>query len=230
MRRELTSPPDLPHLYSIPSQQILEGPEKLSYLKVKVKTPQSEKILEMKRDHFDGLKNIPWPVPFEDATIGDDLRSTPFIQSENLTIEKTAREIVGDEPSALQASLALMNWVHQNVKPVPTVSIPSATQVLAVRKGDCNEYTALFTALARSLGIPTKMVAGLVYQNGRFFYHAWPEVYLGRWVGFDPTFGQAPIDVSHIPLVKGNLKEQINLLSTLGQTKVFILETKENNK
>ena len=33
---------------------------------------------------------------------------------------------------------------------------------------------------------------GLVHIRGSFYYHAWPEVWLGEWVAVDPTLGQAP--------------------------------------
>jgi transglutaminase-like putative cysteine protease len=72
------------------------------------------------------------------------------------------------------------------------------------------------------------MMAGLVYQNGRFFYHAWPEVFVGQWVGLDPTFGQAPVDVTHIALVSGDLEQQVALVNQIGRIKIMILEAKEH--
>ena len=62
----------------------------------------------------------------------------------------------------------------------PTVSLPSALEVLKTRVGDCNEHTALYVAMARSLGLPARIAVGLVYLRGAFYYHAWPEVYVPR--------------------------------------------------
>jgi len=50
----------------------------------------------------------------------------------------------------------------------------------------CNEAATLFVALARSTGLPARTVAGLIYMNGRFYYHAWAEVYLTDWVAVTP--------------------------------------------
>ena len=226
MRRRRAAPPDLPNLFSVPSNRILEKPEDVNYLKINLKSPEGEKIIEVTRRDFTGLETVPIPVPAEDPSLGPYLESTPFIQAQDPDILRQAREIAGDEKTALGAALKLMRWVYLNVSPSPTVSLPSARQVLAVRKGDCTEYTVLFTALARSLGIPAKMIAGLVHRNGRFFYHAWPEIYLGRWVPVDPTFGEAPVDAAHIPLVEGGLKEQASLLANLGRLHIWVLEVK----
>ena len=67
-----------------------------------------------------------------------------------------------------------------------TFSVPNAVQVLETRQGDCNEHTVLYVALARALGLPARTAVGLVYVNGAFFYHAWPEVWLGELGGGGP--------------------------------------------
>lgn len=226
MRKNRSKLPDLPNLYSIPSNQPLEHPERLSFLKIKIKTQSEEKIFDLRRDDLKNTGEFTRPVDSQKfPDLAPYLEETPFIQIHDPGIVKTAQEIMGDESSAIGASLKLMAWVNQNVIPTPTVSIPSARDVLAIKKGDCNEFSALFTALARAAGIPAKMVAGIVYQNGRFYYHAWVEIFAGRWIGIDPTFAQAPIDVTHIPLVYGDLKEQAELINKLGQMNVIILET-----
>ena len=224
MREKRTPPPDLPNLFSIVSNQILKNPLSLSMLKINLKTPEGEKIMEIERENFDGLDKVAFPVRATGEEWAPYLASTALIQSDDPAIRAKARQIVAGDSSALLASLKIMRWTHREIAPIPSLSLPSAREVLALKKGDCNEYTALFTAMARSVGIPTKMVAGLVYQNGRFFYHAWPEVYLNRWVGLDPTFDQAPIDVTHIPLVEGDLEEQTSLVAKLGKIKVIVLE------
>ncbi len=230
VRKGQFKPPDLPNLYSISSNQVLENPEKMDYLKIKLEQPNQEKILEFKKDSLEGLENISLPVsvPADLPEMANYLATDEWVQSADPVIIQQAREIAGNEKNAWTASLKIADWVHQYILPTPTLSLPRAREVLATKKGDCNEYTILFTALARAIGIPTKMNAGLVYQNGRFFYHAWPSIYLNRWINLDPTFGQAPADVTHIPLVEANLQEQIALVNQLGRIKVFILSTEEN--
>ena len=72
----------------------------------------------------------------------------------------------------------LTRYVNALLDKKPTVSLPSAREVLRTKVGDCNEHTALYVAMARALGIPARIAVGLVYIHGAFYYHAWPEVYI----------------------------------------------------
>jgi transglutaminase-like putative cysteine protease len=65
---------------------------------------------------------------------------------------------------------------------------------------------------------------GLVYVNGAFYYHAWPEVWLGRWVAVDPTFGQTPADAAHIRFLVGGLAEQVELLRLIGRLDIDVVD------
>ncbi len=55
------------------------------------------------------------------------------------------------------------------------MSIPNALEVLESKKGDCNEHTVLFNALARAAGIPAKTAVGVVYLRGAFFITLGPK-------------------------------------------------------
>ncbi|GAC1299445.1 MAG: hypothetical protein NVSMB20_22790 [Bradyrhizobium sp.] len=113
--------------------------------------------------------------------------------------------------------------MHDSVEKRITAGVPSAVQVLQSRRGDCNEHTHLFVALARSAGIPARVAAGLAYVNGKFYYHAWPEVYLSDWVAVDPTFGQFPADAAHLRFVVGGLHRQAELLRLIGSLQIDVL-------
>jgi len=100
-----------------------------------------------------------------------------FIQSDDAMIKQEAREIVGELTEPWSQAVSIHHWVFSTLAKRLTIGLPSAKDVLFTKAGDCHEHTVLFTALARSLGIPTRMVAGLVYYQDRFYYHAWPEVW-----------------------------------------------------
>ena len=104
-----------------------------------------------------------------------------------------------------------------------TFGVPNALQVLQARTGDCNEHTQLFVALARAVGLPARIAAGLAYVDGKFFYHAWPEVLLDDWVAVDPTFGQFPADAAHLRFVTGGIARQTELLRLMGNLKIDVL-------
>jgi len=82
----------------------------------------------------------------------------------------------------------------------------------------------LAVALLRAAGIPAQPEAGLVYLRGRFYYHAWCVLHLGRWITADAVFNQFPADVTHIRLIRGESDEQINLMGIIGKIKLEVLE------
>ena len=109
-----------------------------------------------------------------------------------------------------------------------TVSIPNALQVLDMGAGDCNEHAVLWAALARAGGLPARVVAGAVYANGAFFYHAWDEAWLGSsWVSVDPAFDQMPADATHIKLIEGGPETHAALISIIGRLGIEVVSASD---
>jgi len=79
---------------------------------------------------------------------------------------------------------------------------------------------------ARAAGLPARVVAGVVYLDGAFYYHAWSEVWLGRWIAADPVFHQFPADATHIKFVEGGPEEHLALLKIIGKIGMEIVEDK----
>ncbi len=151
------------------------------------------------------------------------LRSSSFIQADNPLIRKQARAILGGATRARQATERIYDWVFQNLIKTPVGPTPDAVSVLKNKRGDCNEHAVLFTALARAAGVPARVAIGLVLEEGRFLYHAWAEVWLGRWVAVDPTWHQFPADAGHIRLVYGLNQGVLDLESVVGRLKIQVL-------
>lgn len=99
---------------------------------------------------------------------------------------------------------ALARWVYERLDKRLATHIPTASEVLARRVGDCTEHTWLFTALARAAGVPARAVYGLAYAGDgerAFAYHAWAEVAIdGAWWPIDPTWDEAVADATHLKL------------------------------
>jgi hypothetical protein len=165
-----------------------------------------------------------------DTDLDRYLRPEPFIESDAPEIKAEAARMVSGITGARAQAERLMREVNQLVEKKPTVSLPSALEVLRTKVGDCNEHTVLFVALARALGIPARINVGLVYVRGAFYYHAWPEVYLdegrgrGLWLPVDPTFNQFPADATHVRLARGGLDKQAAILPLIGRVKMAVLE------
>ncbi|HTE47474.1 MAG TPA: transglutaminase-like domain-containing protein, partial [Gemmatimonadaceae bacterium] len=147
----------------------------------------------------------------------------PLIQSRAPAIKNLARRIANGETDPRVVAERLNTWVHDSINDRITFGVPSAIQVLVSRSGDCNEHTQLFVALARAAGLPARIAAGLAYLDGKFYYHAWPEVLLGDWVAVDPTFGQFPADAAHLRFVIGGLGRQTELLRLMGNLEIDVL-------
>ena len=166
-----------------------------------------------------------YTLPADPERFAKDLEATPTIQVKDAMIVRKKSEIVGHQTDALAAARLVHDWVFDNLEKKPLVSIPSARDVLEIKRGDCNEHAALVTALARAAGIPTRIVVGVVYQNGAFYYHAWNKMWVGQWVEVDATFGQFPADATHLRLLEGDLDQQIELLRVIGKLKIDVEST-----
>ncbi|VAX26219.1 hypothetical protein MNBD_NITROSPINAE02-829 [hydrothermal vent metagenome] len=153
----------------------------------------------------------------------EHLKATPEIQSDNRLIKREAKKIIGGEKEAWKAAIKINRWVYSNVEKELVDSF-TAIDVLHSKKGECQSHSNLFAAFARSVGIPTKIASGIVYSevNQGFFYHAWPEVYVGQWVAMDPTLGQDVADVTHIKLSEGGVESQLKLIKFIGKISVSV--------
>jgi len=158
------------------------------------------------------------------------LAPEPLIESDAPEIRAEAEAAVGDATAPRARAERLTRHVNALLEKKPTVGLPSAREVLRTKVGDCNEHTALFVAMARSLGIPSRIAVGLVHAHGAFYYHAWPEVYVeesasrGYWLPVDPTLNEFPADATHIRLARGGLDKQTAILPLVGRLKMTVLD------
>src|SRR5262245_54540274 len=163
----------------------------------------------------------PAPVPGAAAAPppeAGDLLPSPFIESDDPAIVARARAIAGQEDDPVRRAERILAWIETSMTPEPSATVPSAREVLRVLRGDCNEHAVLLTALARAAGVPARMVAGAVYQDGAFFYHAWNELWLdGRWVSADAVFHQMPVDATHVKLIEGGPERHLGLATVVGR-------------
>jgi hypothetical protein len=182
----------------------------------------------------DGVFEVidPRDVPSEPLPAGLEqyLRPEPFLESDAPEIVAEARKAAGDARAPRLKAERLVRYVHANLEKKPTISIPSALEVLKTKVGDCNEHTALYVAMARSLGLPARVDVGLVQLRGAFYYHAWPEVWVeeapgrGRWQAVDPTLNQFPADATHVRLARGGLDKQAAIIGMIGHASLDVLD------
>ena len=182
-------------------------------------------LLIVTREGTDALATRYFTIPASQRT-RPELRAEPFLEADHREIVALAEKIADGSRDPRVVAQRINQWVYDSLRKEVTVGIPSALHVLHTRVGDCNEHTQLFVALARAAGIPARIAAGLAYVDGRFYYHAWPEVMLRGWVAVDPTFGQFPADAAHLRFVNGGLGRQTELLRLVNGLTIDVVGTR----
>jgi hypothetical protein len=151
-----------------------------------------------------------------------------IIPSRNPLIRQTAGQIVMNEKSVRQQVRFLVDWLQENIQQKP-VDVFTALDVLEGGQAECQGFTFLYSAFARSLGIPTRVVSGIVYsvEYQGFLYHTWAESLVnGHWLAVDPTFRQIPADATHIKFIEGEkISDLLPIVDLIGHIQLRIVST-----
>lgn len=107
---------------------------------------------------------------------------------------------------------AIMRHIYQTWSYAPnTTSVSTHVRdLLAARRGVCQDFTHVMLAMCRAIGIPARYVSGYLYNGpdshlrGAQASHAWCEVFLpgNGWFGLDPT-NDTLADERHIKIATG---------------------------
>ncbi len=228
---------DFTQIASIPANITITAPSKLTEIKIKFDVTGNlpfllqggrqtlhQNILTITKETFPD-------TPFQNnkpTVFQKYLQSSPLVQSNAPEIKKQVEKIVLHTDSPQMKLQKIVQWVYRTLEKKPVLSVPNALEVLNNMAGDCNEHAVLTAALLRAAGIPAQIETGLVYLNGRFYYHAWNLAYIGQWVTVDSVLNQIPADVTHIRLVRGEGGEQLDLLGAIGKVKLEVTSTKND--
>ncbi|MEC7984463.1 MAG: transglutaminase-like domain-containing protein [Myxococcota bacterium] len=231
-------PVDLIALSAVPLKGKLKKPRNKTILEVEVSGIDIQKLPHRPPIQIVSGKNVRIEIPninqIQDEPIATTDKESPYLE-ETLTlpvshseIRNKANEVIGQSQTRMEAAQKLNTFVYDYMEKIPSIGVPNGLQSLRQAKGDCNEHTALYVSMARSIGIPSRIAAGLVFSDrtgpiGQFYYHAWPEVLLGEhWIPIDPTFGQFPADATHIKITEGDLDRQVEIMGFLGQISLIL--------
>ncbi len=140
-------------------------------------------------------------LPIKEEKFGDYLKPTRVMEVDHPTVVATAQRIVGATRDARTAATKIADAVfHMLVKRSPELGEPSAVQILRDRVGDCSEHALLFTTLCRAAGIPARRCSGWVCIGSDWGAHAWTEIWVGEWIGADPTTNEIGTRARYIML------------------------------
>jgi transglutaminase-like putative cysteine protease/tetratricopeptide (TPR) repeat protein len=159
------------------------------------KVSDTELVLNVLPRHSD--PNSRQSLPINGQEFAPYLQPSHEIRSDDKTVIEKARSVAGEERDAWQVARKLADWTYKNIT-WKRVDYASAPQTLATLEADCLEFSQLYVAMARSLGLPARIVSGLAFSGRSFGGHAWVEVYVGEWIEVDPTWGTAFVDATHI--------------------------------
>jgi len=129
--------------------------------------------------------------------------ATNRTQSGDAGMRQLAQNITSGAQTPFEKVALLAIYVNRNMRYEESM-VGQEKDALWVKQnmyGVCTEYATLFTALARSIGIPVRYVSGYVYSDkfSSWMGHAWAEAYVGKWVPVDPTwFEVGALDAMHI--------------------------------
>jgi transglutaminase-like putative cysteine protease len=162
--------------------------------------------ISLQSDEFNSFDFVLFPfeterVPFRyPATERNFLQ--PYLERADASerIESWARQIAAG--AGWQTTTFLMNLnqtIRQFTYEIREEGAPySPEKTLTERRGSCRDYTTLFMAACRSVGIASRFVSGYLFGNPQQEHqlHAWAEVYLpgAGWRGFDPTEGSVVVN------------------------------------
>lgn len=156
------------------------------------------------------------PVQPSPALVGNEgvpsgpwLKPDIHVPSDKESFIKLAKSLVGDSKDVLQRAEAIRLFVHGKLRANAGVGIlRDADDILKSEEGVCRDHAILMATLLRAQKIPTKVVSGLVYGMGAFYYHAWVEIWTGKqWLGLDSTRPRNGIDATHIKTGEGTVGE-----------------------
>ncbi len=158
--------------------------------------------------------------------LGKYLQASYAVPCTNDEVVRTAHEITRGASTRLECVDALLTWIGENIEPAP-VDVFTALDVLEKKKAECQGHAYLYAALARAVGIPTRVVGGIVYADEfkGFLYHAWAESHVdGKWTAVDPTTGQVPADATHIKFIEGEgMSSLIPLVGVIGKVSIEVV-------
>lgn len=164
-----------------------------------------------------------YQLPGSDTLLPRWQGSEPMLGLEDSTLARQASAILAGTTDPVAATERLVTWVSNRIGRSPESIVWSASTVLHRKQADVDGHTLLFVALARSAGLPARTVSGLLVSGDRLYFHSWAEVYLGRWIAVDPTYGEVPAGAGRVRIAIGTLARPMDLLPLVAGIDVQLL-------
>ncbi len=163
-------------------------------------------------------------------------KSNVMIDSDDPLVQRLSKRASQGSRNVFDLAHRLRHFVshYVHVKNLE-VGFATASEVARSREGDCSEHAMLLAAMGRASGLPSRVVAGLVYvpelegKKNVMGYHLWTQFHLrGRWVDFDAALGESECAPTRIALMASSLDDSsltelgLALLDYIGQVEIKV--------
>ncbi|MCW2948321.1 MAG: hypothetical protein JWR24_5038 [Actinoallomurus sp.] len=169
-----------------------------------LRSGQAYTVTSMVRDYNAGELAGAQPARDAEARAATDLPESPGTTAKDAEVpafRKIAQEVTQDQGSAFQRAAKLADYLRTtaryDVTGLPGHTYAQLTYFLAHKSGTSEQFATAYAVMARSIGLPTRVVVGFrpgVGGNGVFQVRSgdvlvWPEVDFSGlgWVPFYPT-------------------------------------------
>jgi len=145
-------------------------------------------------------REFPITIYFNGTTLNEAVKSTS-------QIDDTAKKIVGKATDNEEKAYLLYKWISNNIQydysKLEAINSNStdissgAKTAYTTKKGVCFDYSCLYVAMCRAVGLQVRFITGLGYSGEAWGDHSWNQVYYPqekRWINVDTTFGSAGAD------------------------------------
>lgn len=154
-------------------------------------------VKENNLDNNSAEKSSQRIIYYNGITLDEGVRS-------DAQIDSFARNIVRNDETSLEKARAIYMWIGKNIsydndKAQEVINNDFDVQSGAIptfntRKGICFDYSCLYVAMCRAVGLKVRLITGEGFNGMSWINHAWNQVYIkeeGKWINVDTTFSSA---------------------------------------
>ncbi|MCB1305114.1 MAG: transglutaminase family protein [Leptospiraceae bacterium] len=163
---------------------------------IQLPDPSSTPAFELVRDQ------IQRALAPEDLDVLQFTLPSRFVPTGRAYAELASRQFTPGRP-ILEAALALNQQIYSEFTydGEATTILTPLSEVLSIRRGVCQDFSHIFLAALRSLGLPCRYVSGYIETyppegqarlQGADASHAWVSIFIPElgWIDLDPTNGK----------------------------------------
>ena len=188
-------------------QQVYQEESVSDSFKFKVNRVNDNKQIQWKGENISGFNKIKYSsriksystrYTFTRETVPDEiypesvkkyLKGTDLIQTGSDLIKLSADKLLKNKNNLYNRIRSIHNFIVKKIKYINFSGGLDAESTLKLMEGSCNGKSRLYAAMVRQIGIPARVVGGIILNRSpKKVIHQWVEIYInGQWVPFGPT-------------------------------------------